>query len=168
MNCLMGISLTLIAIVAGMLLLAKTQKDNLGTIYKVISYFVIITAFFSFLAGIGCGLVSMVHCVKGAGGCSPIGKSQMMQGGCMGGGGGSCMMMNPGGMHGMSGMGCEMKGMRCEKKGMCCEMKGMNKSCKKKCKMMGMGEDEEMEDINVEILHKKVEKEEKVAEPAKK
>lgn len=152
MNCLIGLSLTLIAIVAGMLLLAKTQKDNLGNIYKAISYFVIITSFLGFLAGVCCGLCQVAHCGRGG-----MEKCQMMNGGCMGGGENSCMM-------GMRG--------RCSKMGMGCGMKGMKKKCKKMCsksEMMGWDkEDEEMEDINVEIIQKKVEKSEKTEEPAKK
>lgn len=157
MNCLIGLSLTLIAIVAGMLLLAQTQKENLGNIYKVISYFVIITAFLGFLAGVGCGLCQLAHCGKG--GCSPMEKhGMMMMGRCMGGGENSCRMM------GDEGMGCGME--------MGCGMKGMKKKCKTMCskkQMMGWdGEDDEMEDVNVEIIHKKVEKEVKPEEPAKK
>ena len=153
MNCLIGLSLTLIAIVAGMLLLAKTQKDNLGNIYKAISYFVIITSFLGFLAGVCCGLCQ-IAC--GRGGCSSMEKCHMMKSGCMGGGGGGCMMGNGG---------------KCGKMGMGCGMKGMKKKCKKMCakgEMMSMEEDEEMEDINVEIIQKQVEKDEKPAEPVKK
>ena len=72
MNCiigLIGISLTLVAIVAGMQLLAKTQKENLGRIYKAVSYFVIIAAFASFLL-IACGSLCMhIWGHKADGGC---------------------------------------------------------------------------------------------------
>lgn len=156
MNCLIGLSLTLIAIVAGMLLLAQTQKENLGNIYKAIAYFVIITAFLGFLAGVCCGLCQLAHCGK-EGGCPPMEKHQMMMNRCMGGGESGCRMMGHGGMGCGMGMGCEM---------------GMEKKCKKMCskkQMMGWdGEDDEMEDVNVEIIHKKVEKEVKPEEPAKK
>lgn len=141
MNCLIGLSLTLIAIVAGMLLLAKTQKENLGNIYKTISYFVIITSFLAFLAGV-CGGICMMHCSKG-GGCSSTEQYHKMK--C--GGEGKCSEM---------GMGCEMKGMK--------------KKCKKMCKKSEMmdEEGEVMEDINVEIIQKQVPKDEKTGEPEKK
>lgn len=145
MNCLIGVSLTLIAIVAGMLLLAKTLKDNLGNVYKAVSYFVIVTAFLGFLAGVCCGLCQFGHCGKG--GYGKMEKCQMMGGGgCMMGGEGHCRM-------GSQGMGCGDMAMSCGK--------GMKKKCKKMCKkeMMGWNEDEEMEEINVEIIQKEVAKE---------
>lgn len=157
MLCLLGISMTLIAIVAGMLLLAKTQKDNLGSIYKAVSYFVIITAFLGFLGGL-CG--GLCHLASGKGIHGGAEKCQMMGGGCMGGscmsgGGGHCKMMG-------GGMGCE-KEMGCGKG---------KKKCKKMCKSTMMGwedEGEEMEDINVEIIQKEVEKEKPAKEePGKK
>ncbi len=156
MNCLTGLSITLIAIVAGMLLLAKTQKDNLGTIYKVISYFVIISGFLALICGACCGVCRLAHC--GQGGCSSMEKCSMM--GEQGMEGGCCKMMGGGG--------------RCSKMGMGCGMMGMKKHCKKMCtkgEMMTFEDDDDnddMDDVNVEIIQKKVEKEEKPSEPAKK
>jgi len=42
---LIPIALTLIAITAGMFLLAKTNKDNLGILFKIVAYFIIISGF---------------------------------------------------------------------------------------------------------------------------
>jgi|GEM_PF-5202160 len=39
------ISVALLALTSGMLLLAKTRKENLGKFFKVISYFIIISSF---------------------------------------------------------------------------------------------------------------------------
>lgn len=164
MNCLIGLSLTLIAIVAGMLLLAQTQKENLGNIYKAVSYFVIITSFLAFLAGVGCGICQLAHCGKGD--CSPMGKCQTMnercmpgEGCCMGGMEGCSRMTGHGGMGHEMGMGCGMMGMKKKHKMMCGKEQMMH---------WDENNDEEMEDVNVEIIHKKVEKEEKKEEPAKK
>ncbi len=46
---LIAFALTLIAIVAGMKLLAQTKKDNLGNLFKYVSWFVIIAGFLSIL-----------------------------------------------------------------------------------------------------------------------
>lgn len=44
-------SLSLLAIVSGMFLLAKTQKDNLSNMFKYVAYFVIIAGFFHVVVG---------------------------------------------------------------------------------------------------------------------
>jgi energy-coupling factor transporter transmembrane protein EcfT len=44
-------SFSLLVIVAGMFLLAKTQKDNLSNFFKYVSYFVIIVGFLNLFAG---------------------------------------------------------------------------------------------------------------------
>jgi hypothetical protein len=50
-------SLTLIALAGGMFLLAKTNKDNLGIFFKIISLFIIIGSFMNFGAiGIRCAM----------------------------------------------------------------------------------------------------------------
>jgi hypothetical protein len=48
---LIASSFSILVIVAGMFLLAKTQKDNLSNFFKYISYFVIIFGFLSLFAG---------------------------------------------------------------------------------------------------------------------
>jgi hypothetical protein len=63
MNILIALSLTLLVVVAGMFLLSHTNKENLGPVYKVISYFVVVTGFIGFLIGICCGICRM-HCNK--------------------------------------------------------------------------------------------------------
>ncbi len=48
---LLASSFALLVIVAGMFLLAKTQKDGLSSMFKYVSYFVIGCGFFSLFAG---------------------------------------------------------------------------------------------------------------------
>ena len=60
MNCLPNISiaLTLLAFVAGVWFLHKTQKENLGMLFKVAAWFVIITAVLNMAC---CGMRCMRH-----------------------------------------------------------------------------------------------------------
>jgi len=64
MNCLPNISiaLTLLALIAGMWFLHKTQKDNMGMLFKVAAWFVIITAIANMAC---CGMRCMRHCGRG-------------------------------------------------------------------------------------------------------
>lgn len=101
---LCGFALSLLAIVAGMMLLAQTKKDNLGNLYKYVSLFVIIMAFLSLLC-IGAQSIMKCH----AGGRYMVRKECRMMGdddGCMMGGYG--MMGCHRGMMGGCGMynGC--------------------------------------------------------------
>jgi hypothetical protein len=48
---LIASSFSLLVIVAGMFLLAKTQKEGLSSLFKYVSYFVIACGFFSLFAG---------------------------------------------------------------------------------------------------------------------
>ena len=48
---LIASSFSLLVIVAGMFLLAKTQKDGLSSTFKYVSYFVVLCGFFSLFAG---------------------------------------------------------------------------------------------------------------------
>lgn len=59
---LCAFALSLLAIVAGMMLLAQTKKDNLGNLYKYVSWFVIIMAFLSILC---IGAQSAMKCHRG-------------------------------------------------------------------------------------------------------
>ena len=71
---LIATSLSLLAIVAGMHLLAKTKKEDLGKFFKYVSYFVIVVGFLS----IACiGARGIMHCRYGRGHCG-------MQQGCEG------------------------------------------------------------------------------------
>ena len=61
---LIASSFALLVIVAGMFLLAKTQKEGLSNMFKYVSYFVIACGFFSLFAG-GAGFIirkCMMHC----------------------------------------------------------------------------------------------------------
>jgi hypothetical protein len=124
---LIAFALTLLAIVAGMMLLAYTKKENMGNFYKYVSWFVIVMGFLSILCvGAHCG---MKCCMMGR--QHMMAKERMMMGddGCMMGGhgmmgyhhrhmmGGCGMMMNEGCGNGGMMNGCgHMNG--------CCE--GMN------------------------------------------
>lgn len=61
---LIASSFSLLVIVAGMFLLAKTQKDGLSNMFKYVSYFVILSGFFSLFAGSTAFIVKrcMMHC----------------------------------------------------------------------------------------------------------
>lgn len=143
MNCLIGLSLALLAIVGGMMLLAQTQKENLGNVYKAVSYFVIIASFLGFLGAVGCGLCRLAHCGR-SGDCARTEKCHKMKSRCSEME--SCHRMDE-------------HGGRCKKtEGEC----GKKMNCKKMCNKSQMMEweegEEEMEDINVEIIQKKLEK----------
>ena len=54
--------MSLLVIIAGMFLLAKTQKENLSNLFKYVSYFVILTGFLMLFGG---GLLFMAKkCMK--------------------------------------------------------------------------------------------------------
>lgn len=97
---LIATSLSLLAIVAGMFLLAQTKKENLGNLFKYVSYFVVITGFLSLIC---------------------IGTRCVMR--CSYGGAGNCGMMQYGG-----DMKCKemMMDDQCHKgmKMKCCSAKG--------------------------------------------
>jgi len=61
---LIASSFSLLVIVAGMFLLAKTQKDNLSNFFKYVSYFVILVGFLNLFGGTACMLIHkcMKHC----------------------------------------------------------------------------------------------------------
>lgn len=48
---LIAASMSLLVIIAGMFLLAKTQKENLSNLFKYVSYFVIIVGFLNLFGG---------------------------------------------------------------------------------------------------------------------
>jgi hypothetical protein len=108
-------ALTLLAIVAGMMLLAQTKKENLGNIYKYVSWFVIVCGFLSILA---IGARSAMKC------CPMMREHRMMmrEGRMMDG----CMMGHMGG-YGMMGCHREMMGGCGMMNNGCCE--GMNSGC---------------------------------------
>ena len=60
------ISLALLALSAGMFLLAKTNKEDLGKSFKVISYFIIICSFLVMALTVVCGFTRMIlHKARG-------------------------------------------------------------------------------------------------------
>jgi hypothetical protein len=61
---LIASSFSLLVIVAGMFLLAKTQKEGLSNMFKYVSYFVIGCGFFSLFAGGTVFIIKrcMMHC----------------------------------------------------------------------------------------------------------
>ena len=73
---LISTSLSLLAIVAGMHLLALTNKENLGRFFKLTSYFIVIVGFLS----IACiGARGMMHCgFRGQGPCEKRDKCEAM------------------------------------------------------------------------------------------
>ncbi len=104
-----SLSASLIALVAGMFLLIKVRKENLGGMYKYISYFVIVFALLSFLCVFSQG-VFRISCKRGSGGGH--GKCMMMhRGGCSGEDRGCCHRGGHVGM-GEEGMQCPHAGMK--------------------------------------------------------
>ena len=136
--CLASIGLLLIALVGGMFLLAKSDKDTLGIFYKVVAWFVIVLATLCLLC---CGM----RCAMGRCGMN---NSMNCHGMMMGGG----MCEDEGGMCKMNKRicikmddddedgGCEMKGGKCDMECMeHCKMMGKDccKEGKGECKMNG-------------------------------
>ena len=63
---LIAASMSLLVIIAGMFLLAKTQKENLSNLFKYVSYFVILVGFLNLFGG-GAFFVMkrcMQHCMS--------------------------------------------------------------------------------------------------------
>lgn len=69
------ISLGLIAVVAGMFLLAKTKTENLGTFFKIVSYSIVAIGLGVVLCTATCGICHMMSkcCGKAPKGCSEKG-----------------------------------------------------------------------------------------------
>jgi hypothetical protein len=129
---LIASSFSLLVIVAGMFLLAKTQKDNLSSFFKYVSYFVILVGFLNFFGGGACMLAHMCmkhcaaqckeHCEKGHGKHGHMKDDMMMEKRMMMmHGHGDCCM----GEEKCMGMeqGCPEAGMKHE--GACCKDKMM-------------------------------------------
>jgi hypothetical protein len=85
----LSFSLALIAIVYGAKLLAQSQKDNLGALYKYLAWFIILMGFLVLLCDGARGLLGMCH----RGDRGMMDREYRMRGddGMMGGGG--CQMM---------------------------------------------------------------------------
>lgn len=66
-----SVAFTLIALIAGMYLLAKSKAENLGKFFTLVSYFIVIVAFLSLLCQMGRGTM-MMACSTGI--CPPSEK----------------------------------------------------------------------------------------------
>lgn len=143
---LISISLALLVIVAGMLLLAKTKKDDLGGIYKFVSYAVI-------TSGILMASFSFVSCIV-----------KCQSGGCSSGAKAGCYSSYHGDQGKCASWGKSCAKSSCTNKSRCCSSKGYDRAgCSKKasCKKGGAwkkhkkistdGEGEETVDVKIEI-----------------
>jgi len=66
---IIGISISLLVIVAGMFLLAKSKKDQLGGIFKITSYITIVAGVLLLLGALCIGLCKIACCGSGGYGC---------------------------------------------------------------------------------------------------
>lgn len=116
---LIACALSLLAIAAGMMLLAQTKKENLGNLFKYVSWFIVIMGFLCIVC-IGCR--SAMRCCMRAQNCRNM-KVMMMRDDD----GNGCYMER--GMREHGGMGCErgmmggcgmMMGGGCYRMGSCC------------------------------------------------
>lgn len=112
--CCVASSLSLLALVAGAFLLAKTRKDDLGAAFKWLSYFVIFASLTIFICSAGHDIARCMGC-KGKSACPMMQdceKSSSCEAGGMMRGHGQCPEMSSRcGGHGMKGGSCEgMKG----------------------------------------------------------
>ena len=123
MITIISISLALLVIVAGLLLLAKTKKDELGGLFTFSSY-AIITCGILLTAFAFVGSIVKCHSYKG-GGCGGSSYSQCNGGG----GGGSCATY--GGAHHKKGKSYNRHGKRSCSKGSCCGGGYSKSSCSK-------------------------------------
>jgi hypothetical protein len=128
---LIASSFSLLVIVAGMFLLAKTQKDGLSNMFKYVSYFVIFSGFFSLFGGgtafiikrcmMRCQMQNQMQCERNYEHCS-----HWRHGGEGCGRGEECEEgMKMGHCDGMNEEKCM------EKKECCSEMKGEKSGCMK-------------------------------------
>jgi len=58
------LAVSLLAILAGTLLLAKTKKEELGKFFTYISWFFVVVGFILFIGFIAGGICKMSHCCK--------------------------------------------------------------------------------------------------------
>ena len=108
------LAISLLAILAGTLLLAKIRKEELGKFFAFVSWFFIVVGFFLFIGFIAGGICKMTHCCKtGQFDC----RQEMMMKDCN---------------HGMYNGTCCSPGMckgACEKRGNCMQHDSIMKSC---------------------------------------
>jgi hypothetical protein len=111
------LAISLLALLAGTLLLAKTRKEELGKFFAFISWFFIVVGFLLFIGFLGGGICRLVH-------HGFIGKPNCQQ-----------EMMMKGCDHGMQGGICCPEGMdkgMCSPKPGCMSHDSMMKCCSKK------------------------------------
>lgn len=116
--------ISLLTLLAGALLLAKSRKDQPGKIFAFISWFFIVVGFLIFLCFIAGGICRMTNCTKTF---PPDVRQEMMMKGCQ---------------HGMDMHCCPTTGMSQS----CCQT-GMSKGCcggQCKCQCMCMKHDSMM------------------------
>jgi hypothetical protein len=141
-----SITFTLFALMAGMLLLAKTRKDGLGKFFAWISYLVIVVALLMLICQ-GARGVRRMMCRTGM--CPPSEQCMpgMMNGNC---GHSGCMMMHHGCMDGYSGCmmhhSCMDGSSKCMEEMKECKMTGDSTSCKMGMKHGGCPMEEEKEE----------------------
>lgn len=141
--CIIALSLALLAIVAGMMLMAQTKRETLGSFFKFVSWFVVIVGFLGIIClGVHCIVMRCHHgCMMGK---ERMGMMDMRGGRCMDSRMNSCCNMSTGsccgGMMGCrDGMmkGCNdgmmMKGGNDGMMGSCRDMKG-DSNCHMKIK----------------------------------
>ncbi len=120
---LIATALSLLAIVAGMNLLARTKIENLGKLFKFISWFVILIGFLCLLF---IGIRSVMH-FGGKGGH----HGMMKYGRCMNVNQMNCCKGREGMMHGRGGHGQMNMGADCHgMKGNTCPMGEKSRECK--------------------------------------
>jgi hypothetical protein len=108
------LAISLLAILAGTLLLLKTRKDALGKFFAFISWFFIVVGFLLFIGFLGGSICKMTnHGKMGHPGC----RQEMMMNGC-----------NHGMQNGMCCPGDQCKG-NCATKSKCMKQGSMMKCC---------------------------------------
>ena len=164
---LIGCSLALLVIFAGMKLMAQTEKDNLGKMYKYVSMFIVLMGFLMIAGAACCGIMRCCH----RGHEMMEKKERMMECGemnnsCMGGGMGHHNMFfkhrfSSGGCCGMMMRGCgEEMNNCCEEHSEGCHGKmmgkcGDNEECDEESEECPMKKGECKKDSVVKIVKKK-------------
>ena len=110
--------ISLLAILAGTLLLAKNKKEQLGSIFCFISWFFIAVGCILFIASIVGGICDLTHGRKSGRPCCP--QELMMK---------DCKPGMPAGTCCPSGEGAPMSKDKCMKQGGCMQHGGMQHGC---------------------------------------
>ncbi len=108
------LAISLLAILAGTLLLAKTKKEELGKFFTYISWFFLVVGFLVFVGFVAGGICKMSHCCKSG---KPACQQEMMMKDC-----------HPG-MHNGNSCSPAMGEGSCEQKGNCMQHSDGMKCC---------------------------------------